>query len=634
MAVFSGGDVSLYDNHYQVAGVITAGGGFGPNQIDLHEFQITPSGDALVGIYAPVVLAAPGSGTETVLEYVVEELSLVQDATGIHTGSLLFEWGSLEDVPTTQSHIPNPGAGGTYDYFHGNAISQDSDGGLLVSSRHTWGIYKIDTNPSDAGFGHVLWEVGAPGDSQLSPTPWCFQHDIVALGSNQYSLYDDGGAGPGCLQGISDHPARALVITVNPATSPAGVTLDQSYSHNPAIFTQFTGSAQVLSDGNVLAGWANFPQATEFSPAGNVLMDLSMTRFSYRTLRFAWDGQPLQPPAVAVSTGPGATTVWASWNGSTETTAWRVVAGPDANHLAAVGGPFPKTGFETAMVLPGGYPVLEVQALNSSGTVLDTSNLINSFGDVVASSGGGVATDGVPAFPGSPSHLRLAAPIVGVAATADGKGCWLVASDGGVFSIGSAHFYGSAASLHLARPIVGIAATPDGKGYWLVASDGGVFSFGTARFYGSAARLHLARPIVGIASAGGRGYWLVASDGGIFSFGTAHFYGSAAALHLAGPIVGIAAVPDASGYWLAASDGGVFTYGRARYVGSAAPNKLRSPVVGIAAVPFVGGGYWLVAANGLTEGFLNSSPVVVRLGTGLAGSVVGIAGVAVNGLLG
>ena len=31
---------------------------------------------------------------------------------------------------------------------------------------------------------------------------------------------------------------------------------------------------------------------------------------------------------------------------------------------------------------------------------------------------------------------------------------------------------------------VGMAATPNGAGYWLVASDGGVFSFGDARFHG------------------------------------------------------------------------------------------------------------------------------------------------------
>jgi hypothetical protein len=39
----------------------------------------------------------------------------------------------------------------------------------------------------------------------------------------------------------------------------------------------------------------------------------------------------------------------------------------------------------------------------------------------------------------------------------------------------------------LNKPIVGTAATPDGRGYWLVASDGGIFNYGDAAFYGSIA---------------------------------------------------------------------------------------------------------------------------------------------------
>jgi ribosomal protein L24E len=77
---------------------------------------------------------------------------------------------------------------------------------------------------------------------------------------------------------------------------------------------------------------------------------------------------------------------------------------------------------------------------------------------------------------------------------------------------------------------VGIAATANGRGYWMVASDGGIFAFGNARFYGSTGTARINRPIVGIAAtADGRGYWMVASDGGVFGFGDAHFYGSASA---------------------------------------------------------------------------------------------------------
>jgi hypothetical protein len=37
----------------------------------------------------------------------------------------------------------------------------------------------------------------------------------------------------------------------------------------------------------------------------------------------------------------------------------------------------------------------------------------------------------------------------------------------------------------LNAPIVGMTATPDGGGYWLVAGDGGIFAFGDAPFAGS-----------------------------------------------------------------------------------------------------------------------------------------------------
>jgi hypothetical protein len=69
-------------------------------------------------------------------------------------------------------------------------------------------------------------------------------------------------------------------------------------------------------------------------------------------------------------------------------------------------------------------------------------------------------------------------PVVGMAATPDGKGYWLVASDGGIFTFGDAGFYGSEGGATLHEAIVGMAATPDGKGYWLVAADGGIFTFG------------------------------------------------------------------------------------------------------------------------------------------------------------
>ncbi len=70
-------------------------------------------------------------------------------------------------------------------------------------------------------------------------------------------------------------------------------------------------------------------------------------------------------------------------------------------------------------------------------------------------------------------------------------------ADGGVFAFGTAHFYGSLGGIPLNSPIVGMKATSDGKGYWLVSAAGGIFAFGDATFYG-AVGAQLISPVVGM----------------------------------------------------------------------------------------------------------------------------------------
>jgi hypothetical protein len=190
---------------------------------------------------------------------------------------------------------------------------------------------------------------------------------------------------------------------------------------------------------------------------------------------------------------------------------------------------------------------------------------------------------------------KLNQPIVGMAATADGGGYWLVAADGGIFTFGDAPFHGSTGSLHLNQPIVGMAATPDGGGYWLVGADGGIFSFGNAQFYGSTGSLHLNQPVVGMATDGATGgYWLVASDGGLFAF-HAPFVGSMGGNILNAPIHFVTGTADFGGYRMVGSDGGVFDFGDAQYYGSAAAPG--SNGWSALAATFDGAGYWLFAST-------------------------------------
>jgi hypothetical protein len=246
-----------------------------------------------------------------------------------------------------------------------------------------------------------------------------------------------------------------------------------------------------------------------------------------------------------------------------------------------------------------------------------------------------------------------ASRFVGMAATPDSKGYWLVQSGGGVFAYGDAGFHGALPAgtgglgVIPASPISGMAVTPGGGGYWLVGQDGGVFAFGDAGFYGSLPSAGI-RPfgiVVGITSTpDGYGYWLLGADGGVFAFGDAGFYGSpestgngisVAALQATpdgkgymamptfgdapltegdaalpsdrrpGPmtlstlVAGGAMTPDAKGFWEVGTDGGVFSFGDAGFYGSL-------PAVGVvpaaAIVEMVrtadGRGYWIVGSDG------------------------------------
>jgi cell wall-associated NlpC family hydrolase len=68
---------------------------------------------------------------------------------------------------------------------------------------------------------------------------------------------------------------------------------------------------------------------------------------------------------------------------------------------------------------------------------------------------------------------------------------------------------------------MGMTATPDGLGYWLVAADGGVFTFGDAAFYGSTAS-DPGDPVERLVPThSGNGYWVVQQNGTATAFGGA-----------------------------------------------------------------------------------------------------------------
>ncbi|HVX44689.1 MAG TPA: arylsulfotransferase family protein [Mycobacteriales bacterium] len=350
------GHYTLLDQHYQPAGTISAGNGF---QADFHELLVMPRGTAYVGSYQPVYQTI-GSSRRIVYDYVVQEVDYQ------HGNKVLFEWHSLDHARLRESHVPLP-ASGAWDYFHGNSIAEDPQGNLLISARNTWTVYKVDKSN-----GNVLWKLGDPADHSGSfgtslpgsGLGWfCYQHDAriaTYAGKTYYTVYDDGGGGPGC-----NHAARGMQMTISGNTA----RLVKGYRHSPDILTQFTGSTRLQPNGDVVVGWANVPQITEFHPDGSVALDMRLSAFSYRSIREQWVGLPLTAPDLTVQRNGAALTAYVSWNGATEVKRWRLLVGNSTGSMHAFG-TVPKAGFETQLAVPAGSNVVQVQALDANNNVL------------------------------------------------------------------------------------------------------------------------------------------------------------------------------------------------------------------------------------------------------------------------
>jgi hypothetical protein len=152
------------------------------------------------------------------------------------------------------------------------------------------------------------------------------------------------------------------------------VALLAQYTHGENYDAAYMGDIQLLPNGNVLVGWGSEPDVSEYTKSGQLLLDASFPSpdLSYRATVANWVGLPRDGPSGAARPNRGGTTVFASWNGATEVTSWKVLAGTSNKRLSVVASA-PKTGFETQVNVKGNFTTFEVQALNSKGHVIGVS---------------------------------------------------------------------------------------------------------------------------------------------------------------------------------------------------------------------------------------------------------------------
>lgn len=346
-----GHGVILDQNYHQIA-TVNAGNGL---QMDLHEFLVTPQGDAYILSFSPVSM--PGVVSKPLLDGVVQEID-------IKTGLVLFEWHALDHIPLSYSDISTHSHGYVYDPYHINSVAVDHDGNLVVSMRNTSAVYKLNR-----ATGKIMWELGGkhPSFRMGSGVSTAFQHDAVVQPDGTITIFDDGGGPPRVRN------ARAIRVSLD--TRRMTATLVRSYGHSPQLPTNFEGSVQQLSGGDVFIGWGQQPYFSEDNGAGQQIFDAHFVEpsASYRAYRFQWNAQPDTTPNAAQGWGSGdAPMVYASWNGATNVSAWRVLAGPSSTAMTPVGRAG-RSGFETGIAANTEAPYLQVQPLDAHGRVLASS---------------------------------------------------------------------------------------------------------------------------------------------------------------------------------------------------------------------------------------------------------------------
>ena len=360
----------IADSAYQPLVELQVGNGFPGG--DVHEFRLTDRGTALVILYHPVewdLSPVGGSRYARVIDNIVQELE-------VETGRVLFEWHSLDHIAVDESMRKyNPSAVGAvfndpFDYFHLNSIAEAPDGDLIISARHSFGVYKI-AYPT----GEVVWRLnGNRSDFEMGEgTPFAWQHDAQLFPDGVLTLFDNAESNQDLDGTVA---SRGLVLQLDEAAMTA--TLAQEYIHPTEILSTSQANMQTLPNGNRFIGWGSAPVFSEFTDAGELIFNGRFPKGgnSYRAYRMPWVGEPVEPPAIAAETSAaGSLTVYASWNGATEVASWRVLGGESEADLAEVGSAA-RAGFETEIPVDTLVTFVAVEALDASGNILGASEVI------------------------------------------------------------------------------------------------------------------------------------------------------------------------------------------------------------------------------------------------------------------
>lgn len=347
----------IMDSTGAVVDSVKAGNGYA---VDGHDLQLLPNGHWLLMAYdwqrVDMSLVVPGGDPDALVGgLIVQELDAARN--------VVFQWSSWDHIPITEM-VDCAGSltSSRIDYMHGNAVEEDLDGNILVSSRHLSQIIKIDRDTGD-----VIWQLGLNAKANdftflNDDRGFSMQHDIRRLPNGDITLFDNAD----CLSPVYSRAVEYALDEVNMTA-----TMVWEYRTSPDTYGPFMGNVQRRDSQGTMIGWGGTepdPKLTDLNPDGSVGLELgfqSISMWTYRAFRFPWTTTQfsVSPTLLhfgTVQTGHVKTRTFSVTN---ETPTDLVINGFGSTHLA-----YTVTDTVPIVIPPGGSADVHVQFTPFAGT--------------------------------------------------------------------------------------------------------------------------------------------------------------------------------------------------------------------------------------------------------------------------
>jgi hypothetical protein len=358
-----------FDNHYQQITQYWAVNGY---SVDEHELQVLADGTYfLIGLHTETVdlsrYISGGNSSASVTEDCIQEFT--------PAGDLIFQWRAWDhlDIASQQYVVTttNPG-----DFPHMNAIDVDTDGNILLSSRNTSEITKINRDT-----GEILWRLGGAhnqfnfvNDPLNGPRN---QHAIRMVTTNDYTLFDNG-------NGHSPQVSRGVEYVLDTTNLTATIVWQYPATPTTSLYSFYMGDVQRLTNGNTLIDWAvgGLPKLTEVRPDGSKAFEMNWADKweAYRTWRCPWQGSALSPYLI-VEPYPDNVTLIFNQFGDTNVAFYRIYGAttPHPTNLVATSG----VTLKRLTSLTNGNYYFRVTAVNKQGVEGPYSNETNATVNII-----------------------------------------------------------------------------------------------------------------------------------------------------------------------------------------------------------------------------------------------------------